>query len=233
LLLVLLVPARRFLFNTDGIALAAVIVAVALLALALGAFFAIKAGFCNAICPVLPVERLYGQSPLLRVGNARCETCSSCTQRGCIDLGPEKSIQQTLGSDRQGTRWLRSGFGIFAAAFPGFVIGYYTTTDVPLNAAGSVYLHILLYAAISYLSVSVAVYLFKPVSAAAFVVLGAVAAGLYYWFAVEVVLTAFGVAGLWPMIGRALALLVVGIWLVEALPKALPRGVAEGQPTPL
>ena len=43
-LLVLLVPARRFLFNTDGMALAIVIVAVALLALVLGAFFDTKAG---------------------------------------------------------------------------------------------------------------------------------------------------------------------------------------------
>jgi hypothetical protein len=127
---------------------------------------------------------------------------------------------------------LRSGFGVFAAAFPGFVMGFYTTTDVPFSAAGSVYLHILLYAAISYVSVTVLVHLFKPVTAAAFVVLGAVAVGLYYWFAVDVVLTAFGVGGLWPMIGRALALLVVGIWFVEALPKALPRGVVEGKPTP-
>ncbi len=43
-LLVLLVPARRFLFNTDGMALAIVIAAVALLALVLGAFFDTKAG---------------------------------------------------------------------------------------------------------------------------------------------------------------------------------------------
>ena len=31
-----------------------------------------------------------------------------------------------------------------------------------------------------------------------------------------------------PMVARSLALLVVGIWLVEALPKALPQGATQG-----
>jgi len=138
-LLAVLVPARRFAFNTDGTSLAIVIVAVGLLALALGVVFDAKAGFCNAICPVLPVERLYGQAPLLQVPNARCPSCSLCTQRGCIDLSPEKSVAQTLGTTRQSAAWLRTGFGAFAAAFPGFIIGYYTSSDVALSAAGSVY----------------------------------------------------------------------------------------------
>lgn len=228
LLLVMLVPARRFLFNTDGLALAIVIVAVALLALILGAFFDAKAGFCNSICPVLPVERLYGQAPLLRTGNARCEPCSLCTSRGCIDVAPRKSISHTVGEAMAGRRWLSTGFGIFAAAFPGFVVGYYTTADVPLTGAVSVYLHIGLYAAISYLVVTVAVHLFRPASRSAFMVLGAVAVGLYYWFASEVVLTAFGVGGLWVMGTRAVALLVVGLWLAEGLPATRPRRSVPG-----
>ena len=221
-LLVVLVPARRFLFNTDGLALAIVIAAVAAWALVLGAFFDTKAGFCNSICPVLPVERLYGQSPLLRVANARCATCTSCTQRGCIDLAPEKSIAQLLGGNRFGTAWLRTGFGAFAAAFPGFVVGYFTTTDVPLAEAGSVYLHVGLYAAISYLLVAAAVYLFRPSSGLVFVVLGAVAAALYYWFAVESILGAFGVAEpLWTLVGRSFMVLVIVLWLAEAVPRTL------------
>ena len=32
-----------------------------------------KAGFCNALCPILPVERLYGQAPLVAAGNPRCD----------------------------------------------------------------------------------------------------------------------------------------------------------------
>ena len=68
-LLAVMVPARRFLFNANAVALASTIAAVALAALVLGIFFEGKAGFCNSICPVLPVERLYGQSPLMQVSN--------------------------------------------------------------------------------------------------------------------------------------------------------------------
>ena len=56
----MLVPARRFLCNEHGIALAVVVISVAVAALAFGAVFDFKAGFCNAICPGLPVEKLYG-----------------------------------------------------------------------------------------------------------------------------------------------------------------------------
>ena len=78
-LLVILVPARRFVFNTDAVSLAIVIVAVAALAMIMGSVLPLKAGFCNAICPVLPVERLYGQRPLVKVTNPRCQPCAGCT----------------------------------------------------------------------------------------------------------------------------------------------------------
>lgn len=74
-LLALLVPARRFLFNAHGWPMFVTVTAVALLALTMGFLMARRSGFCNSICPVLPVEKLYGQSPLLNVGSARCSEC--------------------------------------------------------------------------------------------------------------------------------------------------------------
>ena len=223
-LLAVLVPARRFAFNNDGTSLAIVIVVVGLLALALGVVFDAKAGFCNAICPVLPVERLYGQAPLLKVPNARCPSCSLCTQRGCIDLAPEKSVAQTLGAARQSTAWLRTGFGAFAAAFPGFIVGYYTSSDVALTAAGSVYLYIGAWALGSYVLITVLVSLLRLSSGLALLLLGGLALSLYYWYAVEVVLTAMGIAGLWPMALRGAALLLIGVWLTGAVPRMITRG---------
>jgi hypothetical protein len=178
----LLVPARRFLFNQDGLALAITIVAVAILALVVGAAFDLKAGFCNAFCPVLPVERLYGQSPLLSASNDRCARCSLCS-RACIDLAPEKSIAQQLGASRRDSSWLRSPFGAFAAALPGFVLGYFTLEDVPLSGAPDVYLHILLWAAISYLVAMAVAKLLTIRNRRILRGLAAVAVGLYYWFA--------------------------------------------------
>ncbi len=223
-LLAILVPARRFAFNSDGTSLAIVIVTVGLLALILGVVFDAKAGFCNAICPVLPVERLYGQSPLLQVPNARCPSCSLCTQRGCIDLAPEKSVAQKLGVARQSTAWLRTGFGAFAAAFPGFIVGYYTSSDVALSAAGSVYLYIAAWSLGSYALISVLVHLFRLGSKPALLLIGGLALSLYYWYAVEVVLTAMGIGGLWPMASRGAAFLLIGVWLTRALARAPARG---------
>jgi nitrite reductase (NADH) large subunit len=225
-LLAVLVPARRFAFNTDGISLAIVIVAVGALALLLGMVFDAKAGFCNAICPVLPVERLYGQAPLLQVPNARCPSCSLCTQRGCIDLAPDKSVKQTLGTTRQTAAWLRTGFGAFAAAFPGFIVGYYTSSDVALSAAGSVYLYIGAWALGSYLLVTILVHVFKLQSGLAVLLLGGLALSLYYWYAVEVVLTAMGIGGMWPMALRGATLLLIGVWLAGAVPRVMPRGAS-------
>ena len=49
----LMVPARHFLFNQNGVALAITIVAVGGLALLLGSMFPVRSAFCNALCPVL------------------------------------------------------------------------------------------------------------------------------------------------------------------------------------
>jgi hypothetical protein len=223
-LFVVMVPARRFLFNTDGVVLLVTIVAVALLAVVLGGFFQLKAGFCNSICPVLPVERLYGQHPLMRVNNPRCVPCTMCIARGCIDLNPGKSIAQTLGNARRSNAWLLTGYGVFAAAFPGFVIGYYTTQDGPLASAGSVYLNVAVWALGSYLAAGLLVRLFRLGAARAMVLLAAVAAGLYYWFAADTITTAFVIQGTATVAIRAAALALVVFWLWRALPHRAAAG---------
>jgi hypothetical protein len=212
-LLLVLVPARRFLFNTDGPALALTIAAVAVLALALGFAFDMKAGFCNTLCPVLPVERLYGQRPLLRLPNARCRPCTLCTRKGCLDLVPAKSVKQTLGVHSRSGRWLRTPYGAFAAAFPGFVIGYYTTSDVALSAAWSVYGHIGLWMLGSYAVIAAAALILRVPGEVATVPIAALAFGLYYWFAASVVVESLGLAG-WvtPAVRVAAAALIV-LWL--------------------
>ena len=88
-LLLILVPARRFLFNEEGAILGIVILAVGALALGLGAIYPQKAGFCNTLCPVLPVEKLYGQHPLVAMKDTRCASCVRCVPKGCLDLAPQ------------------------------------------------------------------------------------------------------------------------------------------------
>jgi hypothetical protein len=219
-LLFVLVPARRFMFNTDGLALAVTISAVAVLALAAGFAFKRKAGFCNAICPVLPVERLYGQRPLLSISNIRCDPCIGCTERGCIDLSPGDSVRTAVGPRWSLGSWVLSPFGTFAAAFPGFIIGYYTVANGPPAQAASVYRHVLIAMGVSLATVFLLVKASRIRAAAGLPMLAAVAAALYYWYAAQVVTEAWRIPGtaIWSIRIAALALIIT--WLRRALPTA-------------
>lgn len=180
LLLLLLVPARRFLFNQDATALALTITAVAAVALGGGFLFDRKAGFCDAICPILPVERLYGQDPLAQVSNPRCPTCTLCVSTGCIDLARTKSIPQVLSQSRRSAGWLLRPFGAFAAAFPGFVLGYYLSPNVPGAEAASVYFTVFAAAAFSWGVVAIIATLSSLPARKLIPVLGILALALYY-----------------------------------------------------
>ena len=212
-----LVPARRFLFNTNGLAMAVTVLLVALLAVVLGFVYDAKAGFCNAVCPVLPVERLYGQYPLLSTDNPRCPSCSACTPRTCIDLSPTRSLLETIGPAAEGENWLRRPFGIFAASFPGFVAGYYTTADVPVSQAGAVYLQTLVCAMISYALVLSVTMLSGAQGRVVLPLLAATAVSIYYWFAAPLIAEALGASSAAGTAIRVFTLLVVVAWLSSAL----------------
>jgi len=206
-----LVPARRFLFNQNGPALAITIVAVGALAVVLGALFKVKSGFCNGVCPVLPVERLYGQRPILKIGHTRCCTVCSAT---CIDPSPQQAPLVALGEARDSSRWLATPFGAFAAAFPGFVFGYFQTADGPLSSAVSVYATVFLSAAASYAIIAVITGLVRIPAGRILPVLGALAAGTYYWFAAPQLAATLDLGDAAGHIARvAFVLFVMGWWL--------------------
>jgi hypothetical protein len=223
-LLFLLVPARRFLFNTNGIALGATIIAVSLLALVGGAIFSRRAGFCNAICPVLPVEKLYGQSPLVRIGSARCADCSLCTPSGCIDLAATKTVAQTLGPRRRDGRWLLTPFGVFAASFPGFIVAFSSLQNGTLATAPAVYAYILAYSVASYLTVAIATGVTRWRMNRVMPLLGAMAFFVYYWFGAPVVAAAYGAPTFGIIVIKAGATLLLAVWLAR-LPRK--RGLAQ------
>ncbi|MBP7949798.1 MAG: hypothetical protein KA004_09095 [Verrucomicrobiales bacterium] len=232
-LLAVLVPARRFLFNENGPALAATIVAVALAALVLGALFDGRAGFCNAVCPVLPVERLYGQHPLWKLDHHRCDGCTLCIPKGCLDLAPAKSILAATGPETGGNHWLTTAYGIFAAAMPGFIIGYFTTSNVSWTEAPRVYLWVALCSAGSYLVAALAVRflgLTRPVSLA---LLAAVAVALYYWWAAPLITDALSLPTVCALVARGALLLLVALWLMRTWPRLQAnRSQAPGRTTP-
>lgn len=212
-LLVVLVPARRVLFNVNGPVLAVTIVAVALLSVTTGLVYSRRAGFCNSLCPVLPVEKLYGQRPLVPMATVRCSDCSMCAASGCIDLAGQKAVAQTLGRSRRDARWLIAPFGAFAAFFPGFIVGYFTTKNGALDAAPAIYGYIAALSAASYIIVFAAVRTLRLPAAAAIPVLGAIAVTLYYWFAAPTLAAAYGGGENAATAVRVAAVLLVAAWL--------------------
>lgn len=191
-LLFAIVPARHLLWNQSGTAFLVLLLVVGLLALGVGSLGPMKAGFCNSICPVLPVERLYGQAPLFDTPNARCAPCSLCTVRGCVDLVPTKGVAQVLGPARRSYHWLGTGFGFFAAAFPGFILAYGLTPDGPLDTAATVY-GIVGLAVLASWSLVAGIGLIGNVSARSMIpALAAVSLGLYYWFAAPGLIATLG-----------------------------------------
>lgn len=217
LLLVSMVPARRILFNEHGAPLAATIVGVGALALVAGMTVSRRGGFCNALCPVLPVEKLYGQSPLVQIGTARCATCTLCTASGCIELAQRKTVAQTLGPMRRTSLWILTAFGAFAAAFPGFIWGYFLTQNGPASSTLQVYAIVALFAAASYLFVLALTMLFRLPSTVMLPVLGAVSFAAYYWHAAPRLAAAYGAPAVAGTIVQLMLGIVVGFWLYRAL----------------
>lgn len=215
LLLFVLVPARRFLFNSDGPVLAVVVLVVTALAFGLGWFVKAKGGFCNSICPVLPVEKLYGQAPLFSVRNARCVPCNHCTLKGCHDLDPVASARYSAGNGNGIGAWMKTPFGLFAASFPGFIFGYFQVSDTGLSEAVMVYATILGYAAASLAGFMVLALILRIPSHRLIPFLGALSVGIYYWFAAPASFDAFSLPG--GIVARWALIAFVAYWLYRAL----------------
>jgi hypothetical protein len=210
-LLLALLPARRLLLNESAPATLLLLVIAALTAWALGRRGERKAGFCNALCPVLPVERLYGQSPMVLPDNPRCQPCTVCTTRGCLDLAGRKAVAQVLGPGRRTRAWLRAPFGAFAASFPGLVLAYGLVPVLSANPIETVALFLGLGAA-SWLVVLAAAAAGLP-SGTLVPACAAVAAAAYYWFAGPDLGRAWGIPALGEAI-RVAGLGMVGLWVV-------------------
>jgi hypothetical protein len=128
------------------------------------------------------VEKLYGQHPILKFENVRCKTCDLCTAKGCFDLGPERSALIAAADRNKSRRWLISGFGIFALAFPGLILGYFQVADVRLSEALQVYLVCLGFSLASYILFAGIFAVLRTRMRTALPILAAIAASLYYWF---------------------------------------------------
>ena len=139
-----------------------------------------KSGWCSSICPLLPVQRLYGQTPYKLVANSHCTPCVGCT-KNCYDFNPKVAFLADLKDPDP--YW--SGYKkLFAAAFPGLVVGFFNLPEARSGAEiASLYGQLALYLAAS-VAIFYALDSLLKVSTHKLTTLWAAAAfSLFYWYA--------------------------------------------------
>jgi hypothetical protein len=122
-LLMLLVPARRILFDHHAGAAVWLLLGAGALAVGAGLLFEAKSGWCAGLCPVRPVEELYGERPLATFANAHCGACSYCSTP-CPDSTP--APQPGHGGSTLADRLAHH---LMVGAFPGFVWAWFHVPD--------------------------------------------------------------------------------------------------------
>lgn len=227
------VASRPLLFDGSAQAVAILIGAVLVVALLGGLAFRGKSGFCGSVCPLRPVQGLYGQEPIAKVQNSHCRPCVGCVSN-CPDLMPGRFFGEDLrGEEGRPGRYRR----LLAGALPGFILAIYTLPDAP--TPGATYLSVALFMLASLGSFFLLESLSRGRVERVAALYAALSFGLFYWFNVPVLADAIGrLAGgeppawaIWE--GRALALALGAGWLVRSLVRGRAAGVESPRAIPL
>lgn len=179
--LLLIVPLRHVFLDLDGPATAACIALLALAAIGMGLLFEWKSGWCSGLCPVHPVEKLYGSNPIISVPNAHCHSCQRCVSP-CPDSTPGMN---PLKINHQPAAHL--GGTLMVGGFAGYIWGWF---QVPDYAAGEGWAHLDSAFALPFAGMAVTCWLFLllkrilPDRAEPWLVRSFAAAAIacYYWF---------------------------------------------------
>lgn len=177
------VALRAPLLNHDGTALAVALAAVLLLALAGGWGFKGRSGWCGTFCPLGPIQRDYGQAPLVVVRNGFCEPCLGC-QKNCYDFNPRAAVFSDVYDDDP--RWAGQR-RLFIGLMPGLILGYFLGGGGAQATAADNVLALAAGAAASAGSYALAVAFVPTTPYRISMAFGAVALAVFYAFAGPVV----------------------------------------------
>lgn len=106
---------RHIAINGDGAAIAIFFAGIALCAFVTGTIYTGKS-WCNFICPVLFIEKIYTEPHGLReTANSQCGKCTAC-KKFCPDINQENGYWKELNSPTKRIAYF---------SFPGLVFGFY------------------------------------------------------------------------------------------------------------
>ena len=121
--LYLIIPLRHALFNNNGFATGIMIIVMASIGVSMSFVYEWKSAWCSSLCPVHPVEKLYGAKVLLSLPNAHCDLCQNCVVP-CPDATPNMSpVHATKTIFHQLSGWM------IVAGLPGFIWGWFNVPD--------------------------------------------------------------------------------------------------------
>jgi len=218
--------------DDSGPAMGIVLAAAVALAFIGGWVFKGKSGWCSSICPLLPLQRAYGQTPFVTVPNAHCPTCVGCA-KNCYDFKPRAAYQADMADPDPGWSAPRK---LFVAALPGFVLGFFTLSGQVGTTIPQRYLLLGLFVLVS-VGLFFAVEATTPLSPAMVAVtFAAIALNIFYWFAGPVLVTSLaevaGLEALW--LGWVISATVAGVtvlWVARTRVSELQFALTTGART--
>jgi NADPH-dependent 2,4-dienoyl-CoA reductase/sulfur reductase-like enzyme/ferredoxin len=115
------VSMRVPLLNHSGVIVGIGVLGSLVLAFAGGTVYKGRSGWCGTFCPLAPVQRTYGQAPLVVVKNGYCNPCVGC-QKSCYDFNPRAAVfSDVYDEDPRHAAQRR----LFMGLLPGLILGYF------------------------------------------------------------------------------------------------------------
>lgn len=189
ILLYFLVPLRHAVFNENGPATGLLIIIMAITGVTLGFFYEWKSIWCSGLCPVHPVEKLYGENVLFSVPNAHCTNCMKCVVP-CPD-----STRNEMPASNTKTNSFNISSVLITGGLPGFIWGWFHVPDegntFSIHTALMAYIMPILGMLISLAIFLIFQFVFKDISSLAEKkkynnkltgVFAAMAVACYYWY---------------------------------------------------
>lgn len=217
----LIIPARKYLFDYNGGALAFLLIFFMILAFIGGFLFKGKSGWCTSLCPLLPFQRIYGQTPFVNVRNYHCRPCVGCTE-SCYDFNPAISYTAILNGPNKYASAYRK---LFAATLPGLIVAFFTVPSEQIIPISEIYME-----SAAIISISVACFYFlvsiiKVWESKIAALFGAASLNLFYWFTFPLINSQYNVVFNLSMpawinsVASASLFLLTLIWIVKTFRK--------------